>query len=152
MQDEIHSYLAELDSLKKQIRGATEGLNDEAANWHPLPKDTNSIYAILSHLVGSDNFWVRQIIGAQTFKRDRDAEFRASGRLSEILDFWQRISKENEEILRKLNSSRLSETRTLPSRPDRGLVTIRWCILRLISHYGIHLGHIQLTRQMWEQR
>jgi len=149
---EVQSYLTELGILRKQIQDAAQGLNEEAANWRPLPKDTNSIYAILCHLIGSDNFWVRRIIGGETIDRDREAEFRASGHLSEVLIRWEKVSRANERVLSQLNPSQLGETRTVPTRPEWGLVTVRWCILHLISHYAIHLGHIQLTRQLWEQR
>jgi hypothetical protein len=26
---------------------------------------------------------------------------------------------------------------------------VRWCILHVIEHYAQHLGHMQLTRQLW---
>ena len=152
MEAEVQGYLTELGILRKQIKDTTQGLNEEAANWRPLPKDTNSIYAILCHLIGSDNFWVRQIIGGETIDREREAEFRASGHLSEVLDRWEKVSRASEMVLRKLNSSQLGKTRTVPTRPDWGSVTVRWCILHLISHYAIHLGHIQFTRQLWEQK
>ena len=45
MEAEVQSYLTELGILRKQIQDAAQGLNEEAANWCPLPKDTNSIYA-----------------------------------------------------------------------------------------------------------
>ncbi len=149
---EVQGYLTEFGILRKQIHDATQGLNEEAANRCPLPKDTNSIYGILCHLIGSDNYWVRQIIGGEAIERDREAEFHASGHLSEVLDRWEKVSRTNEKILRKLKSSQLGETRTIPTRPEWGSVTVRRCILHLISHYAIHLGHIQLTRQLWEQR
>lgn len=152
MEAEVQGYLTELGILRKQIQDAIQGLNDEAVNWNPLLKDTNSIYATLYHLIGSDNFWVRQIIGRETIDRDREAEFRVSGHLSEVLDRWQKVAKANEKYLRQLNTSQLGETRTVPTRPEWGSVTVRWGILHLISHYAIHLGHIQLTRQLWEQR
>ena len=152
MEAEVQGYLKELGILRKQIQDAIQGLNEEAVNWRPLPKDTNSIYAILCHLIGSDKFWVKQIISGEAFTRDREAEFRASGHLSEVLDRWQKATMANENLLHRLNTSQLGETRTVPTRPEWGSVTVRWCILHLISHYAVHLGHIQLTRQLWDQK
>jgi hypothetical protein len=63
---------------------------------------------------------------------------------------WENMDKEVDDILSKLTSSQLRETRKT-SGPF-GEVTVQWCILHQISHYAVHLGHIQLTRQGWEQR
>jgi uncharacterized damage-inducible protein DinB len=127
-------------------------MGDEAANWRPLPQGTNSVYAILSHIIGVDNFWVRQVIIGETVQRDRDAEFAASGNLVELVDRWERAWVETESMLGKLNSAQLLENRTMPRRPESASITVQWIILHLISQYATHLGHIQLTAQMWDQR
>ncbi len=152
MEPEVQGYLAEFSILRGQIRDAIRGMDDEAANWQPFLKGTNSIYAILYHLAGSENYWFRQIIGGKAVKRDREAEFRASGHLSELIDYWEEIDRESKKILGKLNISQLGETRTVTVRPAPSSPTVRWCILHQISHYALHLGHIQLTRQLWEQK
>lgn len=150
MEAEVQGYLTEFGILRKQISEAMQGLNDEAANWHPLSEGTNSIYALLAHLMGVDNFWVRQVINGEVGHRDREAEFRASGSLSEILSRWEKAWTEIEVMIGKLTLTQLSEARSLPFRPESGTVTVRWCVLHLVSHCATHLGHIQLTRQLWE--
>jgi uncharacterized damage-inducible protein DinB len=152
MEAEIQGYLTELGILRGQIRDAIKGLSDEAANWHPFPSGANSIYAILSHLIGVDEFWVKQIIAGQKIQRDRDAEFRSSGSLSELSGRWEQAWKDVEAILAKLNSSQLMESRVSPFRPERGPITVQWVVLHLISHYAIHLGHLQITRQLREKK
>ena len=152
MEPEVQGYLTEFSILREQIRDAIQNLDDEAANWHPVLKDTNSIFAILCHLTGSENYWVGQIISGKTVDRDREAEFSESGHLSEIVDRWEEVGMASQRILSKLNSSQLGETRTVSIRPAPGSVTVRWCILHQISHCALHLGHIQLTRQLWEQK
>ncbi len=151
MEAEVQGYLSEFGILKKQIREAIQNLSDEAINWCPFP-DTNSIYAILCHLVGSEEYWVRQVIGGESVDRDREAEFRASGHLSEIVDRWEKVGIISENILSNLSSSQLGESRTLTLATGVVSYTVRGRILHIISHYAIHLGHIQLTRQLWEQR
>ncbi len=151
MEPEVQGYLTEFNILRGQVRDAIRELDEEAVNWRPLPGDTNSIYAILCHLIGSENYWMRQVIGGETVRRDRDAEFQASGQLPELMGSWEEAGKETEKILGRLSPSQLEETRATPI-PDLGPVTVRWCILHQISHHAIHLGHIQLTRQLWEQQ
>jgi hypothetical protein len=152
MEPEVQSYLTEFSILRQQIRDAIRNLDDEAANWRPVSKGTNSIYAILCHLAGSENYWVEQVIGGKTVNRDREAEFRALGHLSEVVDHWEEVGRASQKTLSKLDTSQLGETRTVNVQPSPGSATVRWCILHQISHYAVHLGHIQLTRQLWEQK
>ncbi len=152
MEAEVQGYLDELKILKNQIRDAVRGLSEEAVNWQPLPKDTNSIYAILIHLLGADDNWVKHVINGRSIDRDREAEFRASGNPKDIMNRFEKVGKENENILSKLSSPQLGETRKVHIQQEERTVSVRWCILHVISHYALHLGHIQLTRQLWEQK
>ena len=152
MEIEVQDYLAEFGSLRELTGEAIRGLDDEAANWLPLPEGTNSIYAILSHLTGGQNHWVQEIISGEVIQRDREAELHASGHLAELLRRWEKRCLETETILGNLSPAQLAELRTIPHHPEWGLITVRRCILHIISHLSIHIGHLQLTRQMWEQR
>jgi hypothetical protein len=31
-------------------------------------------------------------------------------------------------------------------------MTVAWAVLHAVDHTALHLGHIQITRQLWEQR
>jgi uncharacterized damage-inducible protein DinB len=153
MESEIQGYLTEFNIIREDISKVVRGLDDEAANWQPLQSDTNSIYAILTHIMGVDNFWVRQVIGGQTVQRNREAEFRASGKIAELLPVWEVTWIEIKSMLGKLDHKQLSEVRSRPfSSQQKESITVQWVILHLITHYATHLGHVQLTRQLWECR
>lgn len=152
MEREVQGYLTELGMLRAQMREAAKGLNDEAASWRPLLHDTNSIYALFAHLIGVDNLWIRQMIGGEPIKRDLDAEFGASGSLADVMERWEKASQDADAILGKLSPSQLTETRTVTWRPGLAPLTVQWIILHVISHYATHLGHMQLTRQLWDER
>jgi uncharacterized damage-inducible protein DinB len=151
MNSEVKDYLMELGIIRQQIIESVRGLNDEAMNWQPLSGETNSIYAILSHLIGAQNNWVRKIISGQEIRRDREAEFKASGIAVEIIDSFEKESRALEEILRGLSLAKLDEKRSVPGQ-SQVTASVRWCILHVISHNAVHLGHMQLTRQLWEKR
>lgn len=148
MEDEVKGYLTEFNILRGQIRDALKGLNDEAANWCPLPNDTNSIYSLMNHLAGAQSHWIKRVIAGMTIQRDRDSELKASGSLAQILAKWETVNQETDEILGKLSLTQLREARDTAG--PYGRVTVQWAILHQISHYATHLGHIQLTRQMRE--
>jgi len=144
------NYLGLLHDLHEQIRAAIEGLPQEALDWVPL-KDTNAIGAIIVHTAGAERFFLSDIVMQMSSNRDRDAEFRASG-----LDAATLIGKltANEDyartVLETLTMESLSEER-FSSRHNRN-VSVTWALLHILDHTGLHLGHIQLQRQMWDQR
>ena len=61
MEAEVQGYLEELKIIKNDILEAVRDLSEKAVNWQPLPSDTNSIYAILTHLLGAEENWVKHI-------------------------------------------------------------------------------------------
>ena len=153
MEAEIQGYLTEFGIIQGDIRNAVRGLNDEAANWRPLPADTNSIYAILNHLINSDSFWVHQVIRGEVVPRDPATEFSASGSLPELLARWERSWADIALLLGALTKAQLAEVKSHAFRTGpTQFVTVQWIVLHLITHHATHLGHIQLTRQLWEQR
>ena len=115
MKLEVQGYLNEFNTIRGDINKAIEGLSDGGANWCPLSKDTNSIYSILTHIMGANKFWIKQVINGETIQRDRAAEFTASGKLSELLTQWEKAWKETESILGKLEDTQLQESKALPS-------------------------------------
>ena len=63
-----------------------EELGDERANLRPDLPGANSPYAILTHRIGVCDYWIRTLLGKREFFRNRDAEFRASGTVVELLE------------------------------------------------------------------
>jgi len=150
MLKEIEIYLSFLNDLRGQVKTLLEGLPKEALDWRPLDGQgelaTNSLTVMTIHLAGSEAFWIKEIIGRQSIHRDRDAEFVAKGLgFSELIAKLETGAKDTPPILSSLTSAQLEETRKFRDR----IVTVRWAILHLIEHFAMHVGHMQLTRQLW---
>ena len=60
-------------------------LGDEAANRRPDLPGANSPYAILFHCLGVMEYWGGQVVAGRTIERDRDAEFRATGPVDDLV-------------------------------------------------------------------
>ena len=153
MLKEIENYLSFLNDLRGQIKTLLEGLPKEALDWKPLEGQgelaTNSPAVMAVHLAGSEAFWIKEIIGRQSIQRNRDAEFVAKGLgFSELAGKLEAGVKDSTAILSYLTSAQLEETRKFREQT----VTVRWAILHLIEHYAIHVGHLQLTRQLWQDK
>ena len=60
-------------------------LGDELANRCPDLPAANSPFAILTHCLGVMEYWAGHVVAGRTIQRDREAEFRATGRIDDLL-------------------------------------------------------------------
>ena len=139
-----------MNELRDQIKNVLEGLPGEALDWRPIEGEgeltTNSLGVIVTHLAGSGMYLIKEIIGGLPVHRDRDAEFATqrvnASTLKARLDGAVKIV---EEVLSPLKESQMEEDRKYRDRTAK----VRWIILHVIEHTAQHLGHMQLTRQLW---
>jgi uncharacterized damage-inducible protein DinB len=137
---EIHS-----DLIK-----AVEGLPDAALDWIP-GKDMNSINVLVVHLTGAEKFWIGAVALGEPTDRVREEEFRARGLTAEGLKKLLIAADEYaREALSRFKPEDLEMVRTSPSNGKK--FTVGWCQFHALEHSALHLGHIQVTRQWWEQR
>ena len=137
---EIHS-----DLIK-----AVDGLPDAALDWTP-GKDTNSINVLVVHLTGAEKFWIGAVALGEVTDRNRDEEFRVRNLTADELK--QRLLATNEyarEALSRFKPEDLETIRTSPHSEKK--FTVGWCLFHALEHSALHLGHIQVTRQLWEQK
>jgi uncharacterized damage-inducible protein DinB len=152
MNTELAHYLQFFEWLHKELTELLAGLPVEAVNWRPVPvpgddEVTNSAAALAAHVAGSLRFWVGEVAGGRPAHRNRPAEFKTEApdgqalraQLDGALDLVR-------DVLRGLEPATLDESLTLPNRT----VTRRWAIVHAIEHAAIHLGHMQLTLQLWQ--
>ena len=150
MISELDNYLNRLDDLHGQVSNLLADLPVEALNWRPIEgKDdhvTNSLAILTAHLAGAEHFWIAEMIGGQPATRDRDAEFATvAASTAEILQILEKVSRETRDALSALSESDLNGTRQVRDRT----VSVRWGILHVIDHTSLHLGHMQITYQLW---
>ena len=151
MQAEVETYLTMIEDLRKQVQDMVAGLPAEALNWRPLPGDdhaTNSLAVLVAHVAGAEHFWIAEVVGGMPATRDRPAEFTTEvddpASLMERLD---QVGIETRGVLSSLSEDELASTRSVRGKT----VSVRWAILHVIDHTALHLGHMQLTFQLWSQ-
>jgi uncharacterized damage-inducible protein DinB len=147
---ELDNYLNRLDDLHGQISSLIAELPADALNWRPIEDDgnhvTNSLAVMAAHVAGAEHFWIAEVIGGRPTTRDRDAEFVVvAATPAELLQILQKVSQETKEVLSALSESDLGEMRQARDRT----VAVRWGILHIIDHTSLHLGHMQMTYQLW---
>lgn len=153
MNPEIAHYQQAFERLHADAQAALAGLPPAALNWRPLEGDesTNSLAITATHLAGSERFWVGEVAGERPAHRDRDAEFRATA--ATVADLQQALRAAGDVVhaaLGGLTAEKLDElVHTRSPRGERD-VTRRWAVLHALAHGHTHVGHMQLTRQLWE--
>ena len=150
MQPFFSDYMALLAVRHHEIIEALEGLPSAALDWTPGP-ETNSISVLIFHLTGAERYWIGDVASQDPKERDREAEFR----VREVgIDVLKKRLADNLEYARQA-LSRLTvqdlEAVRVSARDERSF-TVAWALLHALEHTTLHLGQIQITRQLWQQR
>ncbi len=144
------SLFERFHDLHEQIRNDLNALPDEALDWVP-GHEMNSVSVIITHLTGAERFLIGDIIMQDPSNRNRDAEFMAKGMTK--ADLTRRLDTSENYIkvaFEKLTMEDLSTERYHPRHGDK--VKVAWALLHALDHVATHLGHIQITTQLWHQR
>jgi len=143
-------FLDRLDEIHTSIEQAIQGISQEALDWSP-GEGMNSITVLIIHLTGAERYWIGDVALEDPSSRDRAAEFRAG---SIPLDALQaRLADSSayaQSAITKLTLADLEQERVSPR--DGRKFTVAWALLHALEHSALHLGHIQITRQLWEEQ
>jgi uncharacterized damage-inducible protein DinB len=150
MQSFFASYLSNLQELHDEIRHIVEELPPNALDWMPGP-EVNSLSVLVTHLTGAERYWVGDVVAGEASSRDREAEFKVQGLSKD--DLIQRLSESEVYIQRVLETFTLHELNATRISPRNGReVTVGWALGHVLKHTALHLGHIQILRQLWQQQ
>jgi len=148
MQTFFKDYLNLLEACHNNILQALDGLPPAALDWSPGP-DMNSISVLVFHLTGAERFWIGDVAARDPSDRDRDAEFRVHEVAVDVLK--ERLANNLEYARSTLNKFTIQDLEiTVPAR-DGHEFTVAWALLHALDHANVHLGQIEITRQLWEQ-
>jgi hypothetical protein len=150
MQTFFEALAGQFHELHGEIKRDLEALPNAALDWKPGP-EMNSVSIIIVHLTGAERFLVGDVVMQESSDRNRDLEFQAHDMSKD--DLFRRLDDTEAYLqgaLEKLNLSDLETTRIHPRHGDQ--VTVSWSLLHALDHAATHVGHINLTVQMWHQR
>ncbi len=150
MLPELALCLALLDDQRQQVIDLLRDLPVDALNWRPLPDAdghaTNSLAVLAVHIAGAEHYWIAETLGGLPSTRNREAEFHTEVTGADpLIARLQTVADETRTVLSALTAERLGES--VPVREREA--PVRWCILHAIDHAAVHLGHMQLTYQLW---
>jgi uncharacterized damage-inducible protein DinB len=148
---EVAHSIKRLDDLRAQMIAMVKALPAEGLNFRPMAdtpaaKNFNSIAVLGMHTAGAEQFWIHENIGGAVKTRDREAEFSYVAETGEeIIATHERVGAGTCAILSGLDESQLSGNMMVNDLN----APVRWAILHIIDHTALHLGHMQITYQLW---
>lgn len=143
-------FVERLQELFAGYNVALAGLSTEALDWSPGAQ-MNSLTVLVTHIVAATRYMVGDVVAGEPSGRNREAEFRATGgneaelrqKLAEVLTYSQ-------QVIARLTPEELARECFSPFHNRH--FTVAWSLFRAVDHAAEHMGHAQLTRQLWEQR
>jgi uncharacterized damage-inducible protein DinB len=140
-------YLGLLINLHTEVIKAIEELPQEALDFKPS-EDIPSICVLVVHIAGAERYWIGDVAAMDPSDREREAEFKARGLSASTLGQRLDISMEYARTrLSSMSMEDLADSRVSPR--DSRQFTVSWALLHALEHTAIHLGHIQIIRQLW---
>lgn len=134
-------------NLHQEIKTTLDSFPEDGLDWKPN-EAMNSINVLVTHLTGAERFLIGDIIMGESSNRNREAEFEASGlRKAELL---RSLDTTEEYIRAAFEKLTLTDLETQRIHPRHGKeVSVAWSLLHALEHAGEHLGHIQMTAQLF---
>jgi uncharacterized damage-inducible protein DinB len=153
---DIETYSYYLRKQITSIRDHLRGLSDEQINRVPPVEGANSAFVTGTHVLGNARAWVLGIACGQPIVRDRPAEFVSTGSAEDFDRGAMAVCAEIQEALSQLDTSDL-DRRFKPPQELWGAgevqeVSRRIALADVLEHASLHLGHLQITVQLLEQR
>jgi uncharacterized damage-inducible protein DinB len=148
MQTFFKDYMNLLEEHHNNILEALDGLPPAALDWIP-GADMNSISVLVFHLTGAERYWIGDVAAQDPSDRDRDAEFRVRDVGMDVLK--KRLADYLEYARKTLDKFTIQDLETTRVTRDGHTFAVAWALLHALEHTTLHLGQIQITRQLWEQ-
>lgn len=148
--DVIYQEMSErLAATLSAIERAITALPDAAFDWSPGP-EMNTVGVLVAHTLGATRFWVGDVAGGEPSGRIRESEFETAGVGSaQWVERGRATLAHSQSVLSRLLPAELNDARIVPTSGRE--VTVAWALLHALEHAALHAGHIEITRQLWEQ-
>jgi hypothetical protein len=147
---EREALTAYLDYYQATVEMKCRGLTAQQARTRSMPPSTLSLHGLVRHLAGVERWWFQQnferrdvpflFFAADNPSLDFDAPFEAD--FTADLDTWRAECAVSREIVAAHDLDDIA--RPLDWYED---VDLRWLVLRMITEYAQHCGHIDLLRE-----
>ena len=143
----VEKIAEQFQVVHANLRDEVRDLSAEELNWKPAP-EANSIAVLVVHTLGSEAEVLRVVADVPNV-RDRDAEFQAT--VNGTADLLREIDQADsylEAMAPRITAENLIAERPRGDRPPQ--TGLHW-LLTNYGHAREHLGHIELTKQLYAE-
>ena len=149
----MHEFFKAYDGLLQiQHKSVTEAIGDltvQALDWVPGP-GMNSLGALVVHLTGAQRYMIGDMVGQDPLGEARLNEFEVQGLdAAELQKRLDQTLAHSQGVLSQLTLEDLDQMRYSP-RGKRNY-SVAWTLAHALEHNSLHLGHIQIGRELWQQ-
>ncbi|MCH8627077.1 DinB family protein [Arsenicicoccus piscis] len=136
---------AYLEYYRSTVELKCRGLGAAQLRSQPMAPSTMSLHGVVRHLAGVERWWFQQnferrdvplLFGADDFELPDDADYAVD------LQTWRTECAVSREIVAAHDLDDIA--RPLDWSED---VDLRWLVLRIITEYAQHCGHVDLLRE-----
>jgi hypothetical protein len=142
-------YLYYVDDALDGMVDVLNELGDVQAGRRPGLPATNSPFAILTHCLGVMEYWAGHVVAGRTIHRDREAEFRAAGRVADLVD---RVRAQRARFADDVaRADPFAAPRGDVSADDAKLPIARTqggALLHVFEELARHRGQLEITRDL----
>jgi DinB superfamily len=142
----LRASLAVLEELYNDLIAFLRPLDEARLKWTPPAPETNSIAALVRHIVGSNNAWLARAAD-EPFQRERDAEFRANDSADALVttvEWSQAEARRRFALLDKVDPSTIRIVRRLHATEDAEL-SVEWCVAHALTPASIGVRSSLMT-------
>ncbi len=148
MKPMVDVVLRMLDGQAERYGKVVDGMPEEALTWRPGDETTNSVAQLVRHVTAVQTLLLAFALG-ESPTHDHDYSLRNDPATGEELRGLIAAAKaKKDEQLALLDAMDMSTM--LPGRA--GPVVRAHYVIHTADHGQEHLGHAELTKQLWEQR
>jgi len=146
----IAPYFEKLSRLHEEFKRELNSLPHEALDWTP-GNEMNSVAVLAVHTAGAARYIIGEVVGGRPAYRQREAEFTVQGwdHAALMIQLDEALAQ-HEQVLAELELADLEAARFSPKHNRE--VKVMWALVHALEHTAMHLGHVQLTRQLWQQQ
>ncbi|MGD9711589.1 MAG: DinB family protein [Thermomicrobiales bacterium] len=143
--------------LCDQVLETLDGMPEDAmSSWRTSQAhgDISTMYGMATHIAGAGEFWTLQAVGGVELNRVRLREFSATGSIDLLRQRYDAWLGQLEALIHQLSEEDLQSVYRREANPAHGVSaaekTKAEYILHALEHTALHLGHMQVQRQLWD--
>ncbi len=147
-----------MSKLIRDLLAAFEGIPDDGfTRWRPAAArggdpthEMNTFATLATHTLGAAEYWSLMAAGTRPMTRVRDEEFVARATFVEVRDRAETYLADLHALLTELTDADLAADAATRLHRDGQHWPLAVCLLHAVDHTALHLGHVQIQRQLWE--